>query len=103
MRKKFKSKQRSWKTYTDNGNGTTYDLGLAETANDEDFLGKLNSLDRKWECLCPEFLQWLCSNRVDKFLESVIFSARDGTKVAGVYYQKDIELMYLVERKRTAI
>ena len=27
--------------------GTTYDLGLAEAANDEDFLDKLNSLDKR--------------------------------------------------------
>ena len=37
--------------------GTNYDFGLAEATNDEDFLGKLNSLDRKWESLYPGFFQ----------------------------------------------
>ena len=66
--------------------GTTYDLGLAEAANDENFLGKLNSLDRRWESLCPGFFRWFCDNRVNKFLESIIFSAREVTEVTGLYY-----------------
>ena len=37
--------------------GTTYDLGLAEAANDKVFFGKLNSLDVRWESLCTEFFQ----------------------------------------------
>ena len=80
--------------------GTTYGFGLAEAANDEDFLGKLNSLDRRWESLCLGFFQWFCDNRVDKFLESVICSAREGTEVAGLYHQNDIESMHFVEKKK---
>ena len=80
--------------------GTTYDFGLAEAANDEDFLGKLNSLDRRWESLCPGLFQWFCDNRVDQFLDSVICSAREGTEVAGLYYQNDIESMHFVKKKK---
>ena len=80
--------------------GTTYDFGLAEAANDEDFLGKLNSLDRRWESLCPGFFQWFCDNRVNKFLESIIFSAREVTEVIGLYYQNDIESTHFVEKKK---
>ena len=83
--------------------GTTYDFGLAEAANDEDFLGKLNSLDRRWESLFPGLFQWFCDNRVDQFLDSVICSAREGTEIAGLYYQNDIESMYFVRKKKTAI
>ena len=36
---------------------TTYDFGLAEAANDEDFLGKLNPFDKRWESLCPGLIQ----------------------------------------------
>ena len=70
--------------------GTTYDFGLAEAANDEVFLGKLNPLNRRWESLCPGFFQWFCDNGINKFLKSVIFSAVEGTEVAGLYYQNDI-------------
>ena len=35
--------------------GAFYDFGLVEAANDEDFLGKLKSLDKRWEILCPRF------------------------------------------------
>ena len=80
--------------------GTTYDFGLAEAANDEDFLGKLNSLDRRGESLCPGLFQWFCDNRVDQFLDSVICSAREGTEVAGPYYQNDIESMHFVKKKK---
>ena len=98
---KFKPKQRSCKTYTENER--VLDFGLAEAANDENFLVKLNSLHRRWESLCLGFLQWFCDNRVDKFLESVICSAREGTEVAGLHYQNDIESMHFVKKKKTAI
>ena len=79
---------------------TGYDFGLAEAANDEDFPGKLNSLDRRRDGLCPGFFQWFCNNRVSKFLESVIYSAREGTEVARHYYQNKIESMHFVEEKK---
>ena len=79
---------------------TTYDFGLAKAANDKDFFGKLNSLDGRWESLCTEFFQWFCDNRVGKFLESVIYSAREGTEVAILYYQNGIESTHFVRKKK---
>ena len=80
--------------------GTTYDFGLAETANDEDFLSKLDSLATRWERVCPGFFQWFCGNRIVKFLESVICSAGEDTGVAGLYYQNDIESMHSSKKKQ---
>ena len=80
--------------------GTTYDFGLAEAANDKDFFGKLNSLDGRWESLCTGFFQWFSDNRVGKFLESVIYSAREGTEVAILYYQNGIESTHFVGKKK---
>ena len=80
--------------------GTTFDFGLVEATNDEDFLGKLNSLDTRWESLYPGFFQWFCGNRVDKFLESVICSACEGTEIVGLYYQNYIESMHFVKKKK---
>ena len=48
---------------------TTYGFGLAEAANVKYFLGKLSSLDRSWESLCPGFFQWFSDNSVGKFLK----------------------------------
>ena len=54
----------------------------------------------RWESLCPWFFRWFCGNSVDKFLESVICSAREGTEVAGLYYQNDIESTHFAGKKK---
>ena len=70
--------------------------GERKGTNDKDFLGKLNSLDRRWESLCPGFFQWFSNNRVDKFLESLICLAPE---VVSLYYQNDSKSMDFVERR----
>ena len=75
--------------------------GEQKGTNDQDFLGKLNSLDRRWESLCPGFFQWFCNNRVDKFLESLICLAPEGTEVVSLYYQNDSKSMDFVERRNS--
>lgn len=79
--------------------GTWYEYGLAESSNEDDFIRKLNGLEQKWEAHCPGFYRWFCDQRVDRFINSVICSARDGTNVSGLYYQNDIEALHFVEKK----
>ena len=49
---------------------SAHDFGLAEAANDEDFLGKLNFLHVRWKSLHPGFLKWFCDNRLISFLKA---------------------------------
>ena len=79
-------------------NGASYDMGLAEAFDTEDFEGKLRSLEDKWEGLCPGFYSWFQRKRKNSFCSSVIQSAREGTDIAGLFYQNDIESMHHVEK-----
>ena len=79
--------------------GTFYEFGLAEATDEEDFKVKVSSLKEKWNSLCPSFHQWFEANRSQKFIESVITTAREGTDVSGIFYQNDIEAMHFVEKK----
>ena len=79
--------------------GTCYDYGLAEANNEEDFLTKLRFLEKRWESVCPGFFKWFCDHRTNKFLDSVICSARVGTEISGLYYQNDVEAQHFVEKK----
>ena len=65
--------------------GGTYENGLAESGNENDFLTKLNSLEKIWESLCPGFFEWFVLKRKQKFIESVIVSARYGTNLDGLH------------------
>ena len=71
---------------------------LAESENENDFLTKLNSLERKCKSLCPGFFEWFLLKRKQKFIESVIVSTRDGTNLDGLYYQNDIECIHFVAK-----
>ena len=51
--------------------GTLYEYGLAESSDEEEFCGKLNSLQQKWESRCEGFFDWFCGNRKQKFINSV--------------------------------
>ena len=79
-------------------NGASYDFGLAETFDSEDFNMKLLSLESKWKSLCPGFFSWFQRKRQEQFCSSVIQSAREGTDVIGLFYQNDIESMHYVEK-----
>ena len=46
------------------------------------------------------FLQWFCGNSIDDFLESMICSACEGRKVAGLYYQNEIKSMHFFLKKK---
>ena len=71
--------------------GNAYEYGLAEAFDNDDLTVKLQSLELKWEGLCPGFYEWFMKKRKAKFVESVIQSAREGTDTVGLYYQNDIE------------
>ena len=76
--------------------GGMYEYVLAESENENDFLTKLNSLEKRCKSLCPGFFEWFVLKREQKFIESVIVSARDGTNLDGLYYQNDIECIHFV-------
>ena len=78
--------------------GNAYEYGLAEAFYNDDLTVKLQSLESKWEGLCPGFYEWFMKKRKIKFVESVIQSAREGTDTVGLYYQNDIESMHFVEK-----
>lgn len=80
--------------------GSCYEYGLAESLDREEFTRKLANLQIKWEGLCPGFHEWFDNHRSEKFIDSVICSARIGTNIAGLYYQNDIESLHFVEKKR---
>ena len=75
-----------------------YEYGLAESSDENEFSCKLLSLQQKWESRCAGFYDWFCSNRKNKFITSVICSARNGTNVDGLFYQNDIESQHFVEK-----
>ena len=56
-----------------------YEYGIAEAIDPDDFNAKLDSLEDRWEALCPGFHQWFVQNRKSLFFESVIQSALQGS------------------------
>ena len=80
--------------------GTLYEYGLAESSDEEEFCGKLNSLQRKWGSRCKGFFDWFCGNRKQKFINSVICFGCDGSNVDGLFHQNDIESQHFVEKKQ---
>ena len=61
--------------------GTLCEYGLAESSGEAEFRGKLNSLQQKWESYCEGFFDWFRGNLKQKFINSLICSARDGSNV----------------------
>ena len=80
-------------------NGPTVTLGLAEAQDRHQFNEVLQSLESKWNNLCPGFFQWFQTKRKKTFETSVICSAREGTNVTGMFYQNDIESIHYVEKR----
>ena len=78
--------------------GSVHEFGLADSVDPDDFTSKLQSLKDKWEHICPGFFPWFETQRKQQFAESVIESAREGTGIAGLFYQNDIESMHFVEK-----
>ena len=59
----------------------------------EDFNVKLDSLQTKWESLCPNFFNWFFSKRKSLFIESIIQSARENSDIT------DIESLHALEKR----
>ena len=76
-----------------------YEYGIAEAIDPDDFNAKLDSLEDRWEALCPGFDQWFVRNRKSMFLESVIQPARLNSDSTGLYYQNDIESIHASEKR----
>ena len=62
--------------------------GLANADDVDDFTAKLESCKLKWEKMCPGFYDWFVTHRKKDFISSVIRSAREGTNVKGIYYDR---------------
>ena len=71
--------------------GTLYEYRLAESSDEAEFCGKLNSLQQKWKANVKGFCDRFCGNRKQKFINSVICSPHDGSKVDGLFDQNNIE------------
>ena len=80
--------------------GKVYEYGLAKSLNKQEILKKFDALKVKWEGLCPGFHEWFARKKSGKFQNSVICTAREGTNVAGLYFQNEIESLHFVEKKR---
>ena len=78
--------------------GGVKELGLADSTDIDDSRIKLESLKSVWDNLCPGFHKWFPKNRAFFFEQSVIESARTGTKVQGVYYNNSIESQHFWEK-----
>ena len=78
--------------------GTLYEYGLTESSDEAEFCGNLNSLQQKWGSRCKEFFDWICGNRKQKFINSIICSARDGWNVDELFYQNHIESQCFAEK-----
>ena len=76
-------------------NGASYDVGLAEAFDNEDFEGKQHSLKDAGESLYPGFYSRFQRKRKNSFCSSIIQSAREGRDVVGLFYQNDIESIHV--------
>ena len=66
-------------------------FSLAEFQDKPDFNAKFALLKEKWEKRCPRFYDWFLKNREEKFENSIIASARDVSKVFGMFYLEKIQ------------
>ena len=79
--------------------GMTFETGIADAADSDEFNSRLSALKPRWEKLCPGFFQWFLTHRKKDFERSAIKSAREGTNVAGLYYQNDVESIHASEKR----
>ena len=87
-----------WDIYGKRSN-ETFQEGLADSEDVDDFVAKLASLKPRWDKLCGGFFSWFVANRKKEFEQSVIKSARVGTNVRGLYYQNDVESEHAVQKR----
>ena len=73
-----------------------YEYGIIVEAIN--FNTKLDSLEDRWESLCPGLHQWFVRNRKPLFLESVNQSTRLNSDSTGLYYQNGIESIHAIEK-----
>ena len=78
--------------------GSVHEFGSADSVDPDYFTSKLQSLKGNWKHICPGFFPWFETKRKQPFAESVIKSAREGTSIAGLFYQNDIESMHFMEK-----
>ena len=71
-------------------------FSLAEFQDKPDFNAKFALLKEKWEKRCPRFYDWFLKNQKEKFENSDIASARDGSNVFGMFYQNNIESLLFI-------
>ena len=76
--------------------GITKEIGLSSAEDSEDFMAKLESLKPIWDDLSPGFHDWFTRVRATKFTECVIQSAREGSKIEGLFYNNAIESLHSV-------
>ena len=76
-----------------------YKYGIVEVIDPGNFNGKSDSLENRWESLCPGFLQWFVRNRETLFFDSVIQSARLNSGSTGVCYQNNVEFIHAAEKR----
>ena len=82
--------------------GDVFECGLADAANEDELIVKLDNVKAKWEKLVPGFHKWFVTHRKQDFAECVIKSAREGAQVDGLFYQNDVESQHGVMKRRQA-
>ena len=75
------------------------DYGLADSKDNEDFAGRLESLRQTRENLYPGFHDWFSRKRKQLFESNVIESARKQTNVQGLFYSNSMESQHFREKK----
>ena len=78
--------------------GGIHGFGLADDADENDFLVKVETLKPKWETLCPCFHNWFLTKTNAIFVVSVIESARKNSDVDGLYYNNNVECHHYREK-----
>ena len=78
--------------------GALYEYGLAEWLDKTGFCGKPNSLQQKQENRCKGFFHWFCGNCKQKFINSVICSAGDGSNADVFFYQNNIKSQNFIKK-----
>ena len=65
--------------------GTLYEYSLAESSDEGEFWGKLNSLQQKWRSRCKGFFDWFCSNSC--FVPLLRLQRQDDEEIRAIYGQ----------------
>ena len=65
--------------------GTLYKYGLAESSEEAEFCGELNSLQQKWGSRCKGFFDWFCDNSC--FVPLFRLQRQDDEEIRAIYGQ----------------